>query len=351
MKNRNKYDIYFTIESDFMALLRFIDTDYRYGYHATKYPSMLKTITAITKDTSFSAMQIYISSPKSKAPPTFDYVDLMATRKIIENSGIYVVIHGCLLYNLAGTTNGEKDGNYHSALASTLQSLTAELDFGVIINAGVVVHPGTQKNTEDGLIRISKSIEEVLTRKTVESEKIAKLLNIDASDVIKRRIIILENAAGEGTKLCSTLEEISKVINGVKKDLRCQIKVCIDTAHSFGRGIYDWGKKGEIEKFYKDFDKIIGLNYLELFHFNDSMKSDEKSKNAPFGSRKDRHQQLGSGWIFGGEDRLGQIKTFMLEARKHKIAIIGEPPESGLKDWCIVSELLENTEYPLMKIM
>ena len=334
-----------------MAVLRFIDTDYRYGYHATKYPSMLKTITEITKNTPLSAMQIYISSPKSKAPPKFDYVDLMASRKIIEMSGIYVVIHGCLLYNLSGTTNGEKDDNYHAALASTLQGLTAELDFGVIINSGVVVHPGSQKNTEEGLARISKSIEEVLTRKTVESEKIAKLLNICTSDVIKRRTIILENAAGEGTKLCSTLEEISKVISGVKKELRCQIKVCIDTAHAFGRGIYDWGKKGEIEKFYEDFDKIIGLKHLELFHFNDSMKSEEKGKDAPFGSRKDRHQQIGCGYIFSGEYRFPQVKTFMLEARKHKIAIIGEPPESGMMDWCVVSDILENTEYPLMKIV
>lgn len=350
-----------------MAVLRLIDPEYRYGYHVTKYPSMLKTVSRVVEDTPLLAMQVYISSPKSKAPPSFDYVDLMATRKIIEKSGIYIVIHGCLLYNLAGTTNGEKDGNYHSALASTLQGLTAELDFGTMLGAGVVVHPGSQKNTEEGLIRISKSIEEALTRKTVESEKIAKLLGISAADVIKRRMIILENAAGEGTKLCSTLEEISKVILGVKKELRRQIKVCIDTAHSFGRGLYDWGKKGEIEKFYKDFDKIIGLNHLELFHFNDSMRSEEKAKNAPFGSRKDRHEQLGSGYIFGDKEdgsndsdtegsggfttRLDQIKTFMLEARKHKIVIIGEPPISGMDDWCLVSSLLENTEYPLMKIM
>ena len=33
------------------------------------------------------------------------------------------------------------------------------------------------------------------------------------------------------------------VIKAVKKELQPQIKVCIDTAHSFGRGIYDKGEK------------------------------------------------------------------------------------------------------------
>ena len=331
--------------------LRFIDTDYKYGYHITKFPSMTETLLRIVKATPLISMKVYISSPKSKAPPTFDYEDLKMARSIIDKYSIHVVIHGCLLYNLAGTTNGSKDSNYIQALDSTLKALTAELDFGVMLKSGVVIHPGSQKNTDEGLARIAKSIEDVLTRKTIESEKIAKILNISADDVIKRRKVIIENAAGEGTKLCSTLEEIAKVINLVNVKLRPQIKVCIDTAHSFGRGIYDWGLEEEIHRFYSDFEKIVGLQYLEMFHFNDSMKSEEKGKNAFFGSRKDRHAQLGEGYIFGTPERLHQIKTFMLEARKRGLIVIGEPPVSGMDDWDLVVKLLSDTEYPLVEVL
>lgn len=342
-------------ECEKRSSINIIDTSYRYGFHVTKHPSMLKTILRVTRETPLCAMQVYISSPKSKYPPKFDYTDLMATREEMLRSGIYVVIHGCLLYNLAGTVKGETDSNYHQSLASTIQGLVAELDFGVMLNAGVVVHPGARdkKFTKptSGLRCISQHINIALTKKTTESAKIAELLGITQEEVIKRRKIILENAAGEGNKLCSTLEEIKDVIDGVDQKLRNQVKVCFDTAHGFGRGIYDFGIKGEINKFYKDFEKIVGLKYLELFHFNDSMISDKKANDAPFGSRKDRHQQLGEGYMFGSDERYNYIKKFMLKAKEKGIAIIGEPPTSGMIDWATVCGLLDDSKYPLVTVI
>ena len=324
-----------------MDVIRFINSEYKYGYHITKYPSITDTFLKIAKNTPLTAVQVYISSPKSKAPPKFDFDDLQGALKVIKKYDLTVVIHGCLLYNLAGTTNGKKDDNYESSLNSTKIALSSELDYGVLINAPVIIHPGSQKDTQEGLKQIAKSIEIVLTRETLESEKIAKILKITPKEVIKKRKIIIENAAGEGTKLCSTLEEITQVINLIDINLRPQIGVCIDTAHSYGRGLYDWGIKGEIEKFYDDFDRIIDLKYLYMFHFNDS--------KVPFGSRKDRHEQLGCGYIFGSDERLPQITTFMLEAKKRNLVIIGEPPINGEFDYELVGELLKNTEYPLFE--
>jgi deoxyribonuclease-4 len=335
-----------------LSKLYFTDYDYKYGFHVIKSPSMLKTILRVIKETNLTAIQVYVSSPKSKAPPVFDYEDLLAARKVAISNRLHVAIHGCLLYNLAGAVDGRNDPEFDKKLSSTLRGLIGELDFGTMLNSGVVVHPGSQKNTKEGLLEIAKSIEYVLTTKTLESEKIAKILNISVKEVIASRKIILENAAGEGTKLCSTLEEIAEVINNVKKELRPQIKVCIDTAHGYGRGIYDWGLKGEMAKFYKDFDKIIGLEYLEMFHFNDSMRGEKKAENAFFGGRKDRHQQLGEGYIFDKNDpeRYDQIRVFMLEARKRKIVVISEPPVSGILDYEVVVNLLKGTKYPLVEV-
>jgi endonuclease IV len=334
-------------------MIRIIDSEYRYGYHVQKYPTMIKTILEITKNTPLQAMQIYTSNSRSKIPPKFDYNDLMASRKILERNEIYLVIHGSLVYNLAGTTNGKTDENYKDSLSSTLKGLTAELDFGVALKTGVIIHPGSAKDTDKGLKRISKSIEYVLTTKTSESKKLSELLEINEDDFIKQRKVIIENSAGAGTTLCASLEEIYTVIKGVSKNLRCQIKICWDTAHSYGYGSYDMGKNGEIEKFYDDFDEIIGLKYIELFHFNDSMKNLPGKKNgAAFGSHKDRHQQLGDGYMFDKDksSRLEQVKIFMLEARKRNIFIIGEPPISGELDWKLVEKLLSDTDFPLLKI-
>jgi deoxyribonuclease-4 len=39
----------------------------------------------------------------------------------------------------------------------------------------------------------------------------------------------------------------------------------------------------------KEFDETVGLGYLKMLHFNDSL--------VPLGSRKDRHEHLGKGCI------------------------------------------------------
>lgn len=325
--------------------ITFVDSAYRYGFHVKKHPSMIKTVTEVCKR-EVSAMQVFVSNPKSKNPPTFDYTDIAAARRKLETyQEIYVVIHGCLLYNLAGTVNGLE---YEKSLIETIHGLTGELDFAVAlgrpagVGIGVIIHPGSRVDKDAGHLKVIETIVTVLTKKTKESERIATELGISQAAVIKRRKIILENSAGEGTKLCSTLKEIGDVIKGVPENLREQVRVCIDSAHGFGRGLYDWGKTGEIAKFYKDFDKEIGLKYLEVFHFNDSL--------VPFGSRKDRHQNLGLGYIFGeehGEGRFNEILTFVEFARKHNIPMIGEPPGEGFYDWEVVKKLTLNTEFPL----
>jgi len=165
----------------------------------------------------------------------------------------------------------------------------------------------------------------VFDRETKNTKNIARGLDIPLEEFKSSRKIILENAAGEGNKLGSTLDEIGQIISGVREDLRPQLKVCIDTAHIFGAGQYDFGKAKEVKRFYRDFDQKIGLDYLEVFHLNDS--------RVAYGSRKDRHENLGLGYIFGVErneemngDGLEGLKALVEEAEKRRIPLIGEPP-------------------------
>ena len=105
------------------------------------------------------------------------------------------------------------------------------------------------------------------------------VLENDNSDVK----IAIESMAGKGSELGSSFEELQFILTNVKKPER--LGVCLDTCHlsDAGYNIHD------IDNLLNEFDKIIGLNKLLVFHINDS-------KNEP-GSHKDRHENLGYGHI------------------------------------------------------
>ncbi|PIU88252.1 deoxyribonuclease IV [archaeon CG06_land_8_20_14_3_00_37_11] len=132
---------------------------------------------------------------------------------------------------------------------------------------GVVLHPGSNKDKKKGLILISESVNTIFNK-------------------IKgfRAKLFLEITAGHGNNLCSTFEELHKVIKNIYDNKR--VGVCFDTCHAYSAG-YDLAN--EYDKVFKNFDKIIGLKRLECFHLNDS-------KNI-LNSHIDRHEHIGKGNI------------------------------------------------------
>ncbi len=95
---------------------------------------------------------------------------------------------------------------------------------------------------------------------------------------------MLETTAGQGTSIGHTFEQLKKIIEKVEDKTR--ICVCVDTAHIFAAG-YDI--VNNYENVIKNFDEIIGLNLLKCLHMNDSKK--------PLGSKVDRHEHIGKGFI------------------------------------------------------
>ena len=342
----------------------FIDTDYRWGFHVRVFPSLRATF-EIYKRMPYSCFQIFVSN-RSFTLPNYDTSDLLETGRLLKERNSYLCIHGNLLYNLCGPIKYKDKPLYKTKLEDTRKCLTRELDLGVGLGAGIVVHPGSWPDKEKGIQTISETITHCLTTKTSKSKALSKAMGISHADFISRRKIILENAAGGGTKLAVTLEEISSMIKLVPKKLHSQVKVCIDTAHAFGAGLYKWGDPKEVKRFYEDFDRVIGLEFLEVFHLNDSRASEQKRYNAYFGSYKDVHEYLGEGYIFGvySEDlellpdttNLEGLKEFFKQAWRRDIPVIGEPPgktrfgEKGpgpSRDWRFVVNLLSTTDHPL----
>lgn len=158
-------------------------------------------------------------------------------------------------------------------------------------------HPGSHLNgigIDDCLSRIAESINITLGKTT----------GVTA---------VIENTAGQGTNLGHTFEQIRYIIDKVEDKTR--IGVCIDTCHAFTSG-YDVKTGNGFRETFEAFDTIIGFGFLKGMHLNDSKKD--------FGTRVDRHENLGIGYI--GEE---PFSILMNDSRFDGIPLILETPEES----------------------
>ncbi len=105
-------------------------------------------------------------------------------------------------------------------------------------------------------------------------------------EVTKDVTLVIENTAGQGSNLGYKFEHLAYLID--KSIDKSRVGVCIDTCHMFVAG-YDIRTREAYDKTWKEFDEIVGFEYLKGMHINDSL--------TPFASKKDRHQSLGKGEI------------------------------------------------------
>lgn len=125
---------------------------------------------------------------------------------------------------------------------------------------------------------------------------------------------IIENTAGQGSALGHRFEHLKYIIDRVEDKTR--VGVCFDTCHAYAAG-YDIKSEEGYARTFRDFDSIIGLNYLRGFHLNDAKKG--------LGSRVDRHESIGKGDL--GPETFARI---MNDPRFDNMPIILETPDEEL---------------------
>ena len=179
-----------------------------------------------------------------------------------------IASHTSYLINLA-TPEKEKHKMSCNALA---QELIRSSSLGIPF---VVLHPGSHMGTGEnkGIKRIAESINEIF------AEIYKKNLKINTR-------LLLETTAGQGSSVGHTFEQLESITSQVEK--RINPGICLDTCHIFASG-YDIRTIDFYRKTMNAFDSFIGLDRLLLIHLNDSKKD--------FGSRVDRHEQIGRGYI------------------------------------------------------
>lgn len=110
--------------------------------------------------------------------------------------------------------------------------------------------------------------------------------------------LLLECTAGQGSSLGRTLEELASLRDAAAGRTVLPIGFCLDTCHLFAAG-YDVSSQDGLEATLDEAERILGLEHIPVIHANDS--------KTPLGSRRDRHEQIGKGYI--GEEAFRRIVT------------------------------------------
>lgn len=174
----------------------------------------------------------------------------------------------------------------------SISSIISELSIAPKLHIkGCIVHLGSYKGNE--------------------SRKKYKALVVHIKEILastpKETLFIIENAGNN--KIGKDIKEIAKIIKDVKNP---RVRVCLDTCHLFSAG-YDLSTPAKIGHFLKEFNREIGLDRLELFHFNDSKD--------PFRSGRDRHENIGKGTI-----PIDEFRYIMTHRRLKHLPFIIETP-------------------------
>ncbi len=215
-----------------------------------------------------NALQIFSASPRgwNFANPTETEIERFKEKaKELDIKPVY--FHASYLINLANT---ERIGETSKKML--INELRVAQKVGVV---GSIIHLGSFKGnkTDDAYKSFIKNISDVLE-------------NIP-SDVL----FIAENSAVN--KIGKELNELAQIVTDLKDE---RLKICLDTCHLFAAGYPIHTKEG-LEETLNEFDKLIGLDKLEVVHLNDSRDV--------FGSTRDRHANIGQGYI--REEAFGNI--------------------------------------------
>ena len=248
------------------------------------------------------ALQIFTKSAGQWRARPLPPEEIALFRQRLQETGIHpVVAHNSYLINIAAALPALRE--------QSIASLREELDRAEALGLdGLVMHPGsyTSGTESGGLQLIADALKQLLDERPDRKVR-----------------ILLEHTAGQGTNLGHRFEHLGEIIDRLGGTPR--VGVCLDTCHLLTAG-YDICSEAGYKRTFKEFDRIVGLDRIKVFHLNDSKK--------PCGSRVDRHEHIGKGclgldpfrWLLN--DRRFKHLPMLLETPKL------ETPESKKKSDC-----------------
>lgn len=230
-----------------------------------------------------NAVQLFSGSPRVWAKKPVEQIVTEQFHETRKKLGISpVVTHALYLVNLAS--------DKPESVQKSINSLKYELEFDAAVHGGgVVVHLGSHQGRgfENDRQQVADAMAEIL-KSTPENST-----------------FLMENAAGQNGKVGGALEELQWLAETLEKSgkwiSKGRLGWCFDTCHAFAGGYYlgeeaPTAQLAAAEKIGREplsavaEIKRLGLwETLKCVHVNDSRD--------PFGSGRDRHENLGDGEI------------------------------------------------------
>ncbi len=262
----------------------------RFGAHVSTAGGVSKAFDR-AESIGCDTMQIFTRNNNRWATKPLDEKEIARWRQRWQESNVRpVVSHASYLINLASSD----DALWEKSIAAFVDELERAEVLGLM---GVVLHPGSPKENgeEYGIRRIARALDAC-------HERTAGF----------KTLTLLETTAGTGKNLGYRFQQLAAMRAEATDQER--IAICFDTCHVFAAGYEIRTPEGYAQTM-SEFDEQIGLDLLRCFHFNDS-KFD-------LGSRKDRHEHIGKGYI-----GLDGFRNIINDPRFQEIPMILETPKS-----------------------
>ncbi len=239
----------------------------RIGLH-TSISAALEKAALRAYELGANTFQIFSASPRMWRATSPDPANIKLLQNARDRYDLSpLVIHDSYLINLASFDPVVR--------ANSIAGFRGELQRAIAINADyLVMHPGNYKGqtVEEGMIAIVRGLAEA------------------AHGLSSNNLhILLENTVGSGASIGSCFEELAAIKQLAGSHLDIPVGYCLDTAHCLACGHYDVASADGLRATVKAAEAVLGLENVKVIHTNDS--------KVPLGSRVDRHQHIGEGYI------------------------------------------------------
>lgn len=158
--------------------------------------------------------------------------------------------------------------------ARSIASFRGELERAALMGAEyLVLHPGSYRGRtlEEGMAALAAGLEEAS----------AGLEGLET-------MVLLENTVGCGQQIGCRFAELRAIRDMAARLTPLRLGYCLDTCHLLAAG-YDIAREEGLHSTLREAGAVLGLANVKVIHANDS--------KAPLGSRLDRHQHIGEGFI------------------------------------------------------
>ena len=229
------------------------------GSHYAKGKDVAATLRKFATSYPGLPCQMFLGNPRTGKRDAKTAGQLQGAAAVIRETGLQYYTHAAYVINLCANASDER-GYWQQ------RYLNEDLDFTAAIGGrGVVVHTGARKHLteEEGLQIMEYMVRTALPHATEQCP------------------LLLETPCGEGTEVCTTIQDLGNFFYRFSEDERKRLGLCLDTCHCYSAG-YD------PLTYMQHWEKYCPVP-IKLVHFNDSKRE--------CGSRVDRHAPPGQGHI------------------------------------------------------